>query len=503
MDESRPPLLRMERISKSFGATRALDQVDFDLRPGEAHALLGENGAGKSTLIKILSGAIKPDGGAIWLEGRRFAPAGPLESRRAGISVIYQELNLAPHLTVEDNIMLGREWHGFGFLRRRRMREKVVEALGQVHHAEIPPDVPVRQLSVAARQVVEIARALAERAKILVMDEPTSSLSGEDSQRLFGIIRRLKSQGVGIVYISHFLEEVRQVADRSTVLRDGKKAGSGRMEELSLENIIKMMVGGEVKELFPQVAHQAGEEVLESGGLKGKKMPAAVTLALRRGEILGIAGLVGSGRTEFLRTLFGLDFMESGRLHIGGEEVFRGGPRQRIRNGIGLLSEDRQGEGLALSRSIADNLTLSHFAPYVRWSFLRNKKQKQAAEDWIAKMQIKARNPGQPVSSLSGGNQQKVALARLLHQNAAVFLLDEPTRGIDIGSKSQIYESMGDLALQGKSILFVSSYFPELLGVCDRIAVFHRGRLIDLRPAVEWDEEALLAAATTGRPATR
>ncbi|OGD39479.1 MAG: sugar ABC transporter [Candidatus Aminicenantes bacterium RBG_19FT_COMBO_58_17] len=503
MDESQPPLLRMERISKNFGATRALDEVDFDLRPGEAHALLGENGAGKSTLIKILSGAVKPDGGTIWLEGCRFAPAGPLESRLAGISVIYQELNLAPHLTVEENIMLGREWHGFGFLRRRRMREKVREALGLVHHAEIPPDIPVRQLSVAARQVVEIARALVERARILVMDEPTSSLTGEDSQRLFGIIRRLKSQGVGIIYISHFLEEVQQVADRTTVLRDGRKAGSGRMEEVTLEHIIKMMVGGEVKELFPQVVHQAGEDIIESGELKGKRMAAAVTLALRRGEILGIAGLVGSGRTEFLRTLFGLDTVESGRVRVGRDEVLGGGPRQRIRKGIGLLSEDRQGEGLALSRSIADNLTLSFFAPYVRAGFLRNKQQRKAGWEWIAKMKIKATGPGQPVSSLSGGNQQKVALARLLHQNATVFLLDEPTRGIDIVSKSQIYEAMGDLASRGKSILFVSSYFPELLGVCDRIAVFYRGRLVELRPTAEWDEEALLAAATMGKPAAR
>jgi ribose transport system ATP-binding protein len=379
----------------------------------------------------------------------------------------------------------------------------VREALGLVHHEEISLDVPVRQLSVAARQVVEIARALLERARILVMDEPTSSLTGEDSQRLFGIIRRLKSQGVGIIYISHFLEEVQQVADRSTVLRDGKKAGSGGMDEVSLESVIKMMVGGEVKELFPHVPHQVGDDVLESGALKGKRMSVAVTLVLRRGEILGIAGLVGSGRTEFLRSLFGLDPVESGRVLVGRSEVLGGGPRQRIRKGIGLLSEDRQGEGLALSRSIADNLTLSRFAPYVRAGFINNKKQKKAGWEWIGRMKIKATSPGQTVSSLSGGNQQKVALARLLHQNAEVFLLDEPTRGIDIVSKSQIYEAMGELASQGRSILFVSSYFPELLGVCDRIAVFHRGRLVDLRPTEDWSEETLLSAATTGRQAAR
>jgi ribose transport system ATP-binding protein len=499
MDESRSPLLCMEGISKHFGATCALDGVDFDLQMGEVHALIGENGAGKSTLIKILSGAVRPDRGTIRLEGRRFAPASPLESRRAGISVIYQELNLAPHLTVEENIMLGREWHASGFSRRRRMREKVREVLSLVHHPEIAPDIPVRQLSMAARQIVEIARALLEKAKILVMDEPTSSLTGEDSQRLFAIIRSLKSQDVSIIYISHFLEEVQEVADRITVLRDGKKAGSGRSQEISLDRIIGMMVGGEVKEMFPRVAHQPGPEVLLASEFKGKRMPAAVTLSLRRGEIFGIAGLVGSGRTEFLRAVFGLDMVEGGWVRIGRDEVLTGGPRDRIRRGLGLLSEDRQGEGLALSRSIADNLTLSYFAPYVRSGFLWVGRQKKAAWDWIHRMKIKATSPGQPVQSLSGGNQQKVALARLLHQNADVFLLDEPTRGIDIVSKSQIYEWMGELAAGGKSILFVSSYFPELLGVCDRIAVFHRGQLVEVKQTEAWDEEGLLAAATTGR----
>lgn len=499
MDESRRPLLRMEGISKHFGATCALEAVDFDLQRGEVHALVGENGAGKSTLIKILSGAVRPDRGTIWLEGRRFTPASPLESRRAGISVIYQELNLAPHLTVEENITLGREWHAYGFIRRRRMREKVREVLSLVHHQEIAPDIPVQQLGMAARQIVEIARALLEQARILVMDEPTSSLTGEDSQRLFGIIRRLKSQDVSIIYISHFLEEVQEVADRITVLRDGQKAGSGRSEEISLDRIIGMMVGGEVKEMFPRVAHQPGPEALLASEFKGKRMPAAVTLSLRRGEIFGIAGLVGSGRTEFLRAVFGLDMVEGGWVRVGGDEILTGGPRERIRNGLGLLSEDRQGEGLALSLSIVDNLTLSFFAPYVRLGFLRVGRQKKAGWDWIQRMKIKATGPTQPVQSLSGGNQQKVALARLRHQNADVFLLDEPTRGIDIVSKSQIYEWMGELASRGKSILFVSSYFPELLGVCDRIAVFHRGQQVDVRPTEEWDEEGLLAAATTGR----
>jgi len=490
----------MEKISKHFGATCALEGVDFDLERGEVHALLGENGAGKSTLIKVLSGAVKPDRGVMRLEGIRFAPTGPLESRRAGISVIYQELNLAPHLSVEDNIMLGREWHSRGFLQRRRMREKVRQALERVSHPEIAPDIPVKRLSVAARQIVEIARALTEQARILVMDEPTSSLSGEDSGRLFEIIRKLKTQGVGIIYISHFLEEVRQVADRCTILRDGKKVGCSRMEEASLDQIIRLMVGGEVKELFPRQAHPLGEPVLHVAKLKGKKMPAEIDLELRRGEILGLAGLVGSGRTEFLRAVFGLDAFSRGTVRAGAE-VLKGSPRQRIRRGVGYLSEDRQGEGLALSLSLVDNLTLSCFSPYVHRGLLRVNRQKKAGWEWIRRMKIKAQGPLQPVLGLSGGNQQKVALARLLHQNADILLLDEPTRGIDIVSKSQIYEWMGQSAAQGKAILFVSSYFPELLGVCDRIAVFHRGQMVEARPVESWSEESLLAAATTGRAA--
>ncbi len=491
----------MECIVKDFGATRALDGVSLDLRRGEAHALLGENGAGKSTLIKILSGAVRPDGGAMSVDGQPFAPAGPLESRRAGISVIYQELNLAPHLTVEENITLGREDHRHGWMRRRTMRERARRALSLVDHAELGLETPVRQLGVASRQIVEIARALADDAKILVMDEPTSSLSGEDARRLFEIIRSLKASGVGIIYISHFLEEVQQVADRFTVLRDGKKAGEGEIAASSLDAIIGMMVGGEVKGLFHHDGHSTGETALQARALKGKKMTAAVDLDLRRGEILGIAGLVGSGRTEFLRTVFGLDRLESGGVRTAKAGTLHGGPGPRIAAGLGYLSEDRQGEGLALSLSIVDNLTLSRFSPFVRFGWLSLSRQRQAGWDWIRKLKIKATGPLQEVAHLSGGNQQKVALARLLHQNADIFLMDEPTRGIDVGSKSQIYEWMSDLAKGGKSVLFVSSYLPELLGVCDRIAVFHRGRLVETRASSGWTEESLLAVATTGKAA--
>jgi ribose transport system ATP-binding protein len=500
-NQSLPVVLEMKDITKNFGATCAVDDVDLMLQRGEVHALIGENGAGKSTLVKILSGALKPDKGSMLLEELRYAPSSPLEGRKRGVAMIYQELNLAPHLTVEENIMLGREFHSWGFIRRKEMDERVREALDSIHHPEISLDIPVRKLSISARQVVEIARALLGKATVLIMDEPTSSLSQEDSKLLFGIIKKLKAQGVSIIYISHFLEEVQEVADTYTVLRDGKKVSSGDMKGVSLEELIQMMVGQKVDEMFPRVAHQQGEVLVSLDKLKGKKMQEKVRLSLHRGEILGIAGLIGAGRTELMRTIFGLDAVESGSVKVAYVTTSTGSPWQRIRQGMGYLSEDRQGEGLALSRSLADNLTLSHFCPYSHFGFINLKKRREAVSGWIRKMMIKAQYPDQPALSLSGGNQQKVALARLLHQDADVLLLDEPTRGIDVVSKSQIYEWIGQLASLDKAILFVSSYFPELQGICDRIAVFHRGRLVDIRAHSGWDTQSMMAAATTGKAA--
>ena len=491
--------LEMRRITKHFGATFALDDVNFRLRKGEVHALLGENGAGKSTLVKIISGAVRPDRGEMHLDGRPYGPTDPLEGRRSGVSMIYQELNLAPHLTVEENIMLGTEVHKAGFLKRRDVRKKVRETLEFLHHPEISLDIPVRRLSVGARQVVEISRAIMDRATILVMDEPTSSLTQEDTERLFQVIRKLKDEGVSIIYISHFLEEVQAVADSFTVLRDGKNVGSGPMAEAGLEELIQLMVGQKMRDLFIRTERRRGEALLSLKNLKGKNMQEPLSLELHRGEILGLAGLIGAGRTETLRTIFGLDPLEEGSIEVVGRPGLKTKPWSRIEQGMGLLSEDRQGEGLAISRSIMDNVTLSRFAPYKRLGMLRVKKRAQAVAGWIDSLKIKALSPAQPVSSLSGGNQQKVALARLLHQEAEILLLDEPTRGIDVMSKSQIYEWMSQLAAKGKALLFVSSYFPELLGVCDTIAVFYRGELVAVRPAREWGDESLMAASTTGR----
>ncbi|MDP2914963.1 MAG: sugar ABC transporter ATP-binding protein [Candidatus Aminicenantes bacterium] len=527
------PALEMRGITKRFGATSALEGVDLVLRKGDVHALLGENGAGKSTLVKILSGALRPDRGEMRLAGRPYHPADPLHGRRSGVSMIYQELNLAPHLTVEENIMLGTEVHSGGFLKRRDVRKKIKDTLTFLHHPEIGLDVPVRQLSVGSRQIVEISRAIMDKARILVMDEPTSSLAREDTERLFEVIRKLKAEGVSIIYISHFLEEVREVADAYTVLRDGQNVGAGRMAEATLDAIIQLMVGQKIADLFPRVKgrafgsplirdintrlstaeadprgepgapaavdHERGEVALSLNGLKGVRMAEAVSLDLHRGEILGLAGLVGAGRTETLRAVFGLDPRQSGWVEIGGVKALKLKPWQMIQRGFGLLSEDRQGEGLALARSLTDNITLSRFGPYRRWGFLSLKKRSRAALQWMGELKIKAQGSGQAVAGLSGGNQQKVALARLLHQDADVLLLDEPTRGIDVLSKAQIYDWMSRLAARGKGILFVSSYFPELLGVCDRIAVFFRGQVVDVRPAAGWSDESLMAAATTGK----
>jgi ribose transport system ATP-binding protein len=493
------PVLVMRGLAKRFGATVALDRVDLELAPGEVHALLGENGAGKSTLVKVLSGALRPDRGEMSLGGRPYRPSGPLDGRRSGISMIYQELTLAPHLTVEENVCLGREESVVGFLRRSGSRRRIGETLSFLGHPEIGLDDPVRRLNVGARQVVEICRALMDRARILVMDEPTSSLTREDTERLFRVIRKLRGEGVAIIYISHFLEEVQEVADAFTVLRDGRVAGSGTMTGMTQDILIQMMIGGTITDFIPRLDRRPAGPALELDALKGEDMAGPVSFAVRRGEIFGLAGLIGAGRTETLRTIFGLDRAESGTVAVGGRPAGTARPWSRIALGLGLLSEDRQGEGLALSRSLTDNITLSRLGPYRRRGFLSLRSRRKAADGWLEALRIKARDADQPAAGLSGGNQQKVALARLLHQDADVLLLDEPTRGIDVQSKAQIYEWMGRLASEGKALVFVSSYFPELLRVCDRIAAFHRGRIVDVRAAEGWSEEALMAAAMTGK----
>ncbi len=486
--------LEMRGVRRSFGATHALRGVDLAVAPGEVMALVGENGAGKSTLMKILSGAIPPDAGEMFLDGAEYVPGNPLHARRCGVAMIYQELALTPHLSVMENILLGVEPRIGPLMNWGEMRRRAAAALDEVGLRQVAPDTLVRRLSIAQQQLVEIARAVALDCRVLVLDEPTSSLTAQDIERLFALIHRLKQRNIAVVYISHFLEEVRMISDRFTVLRDGETVGAGVTRETSADAIIALMVGRAVDELYPRSTRQPGEVILEVKNLAGVAKPLSASIQLRRGEVLGISGLVGAGRTEFLRTIFGLNRVVSGEIRIG---AYHGpaSPGKRWAHGAGIVSEDRKTEGLALGLSIAENMTLPRLRGLGPWRFVFPSRQRASCRPWIEKIPIKCQGPQQRVSGLSGGNQQKVALARLLHADVDVLLLDEPTRGIDVGSKAQIYQLIDELAARGKGVLMISSYIPELLGVCDRIAVMSRGRLGEARPREQWDDRQLMAGA--------
>jgi ribose transport system ATP-binding protein len=488
------PRLRIINVRKSFGGTHALRNVSLELAPGEVHAVIGENGAGKSTLMKILSGAYQPDAGEILLNGEHYAPRDPLHARRSGVEMIYQELTLAPHLSVEENILLGAEPARFGCVNHRERRRIAQRVLAELHSEAIPLDAPIYSCSIAQQQMVEIARTLVGCPQVLIMDEPTSSLTQVDADNLFAAICRLKAKGVSIIYISHFLEECQRVADCYTVLRDGETVGSGDFSQAILSDIIHLMVGRELDDIYPQIEHRIGEPVLELKNLAGKRRPEDASLTLRKGEILGVAGLVGAGRTETLRTLFGLDVKRGGQTFLRGREV-RFSPSSALKAGLGLLSENRKEEGLMLNLSLTENLTLPHLKPFSKAGLLDLDQQRQATSQWLTRLKVRARNARQVISELSGGNQQKIAIGRLLHCASDIFLLDEPTRGVDVASKAQIYALIGELAALGKSIIFVSSYLPELLGVCDTIAVMCRGRITDIRAASEWTEHSIISAA--------
>jgi len=533
------PRFDMRGVRKTFGATVALDGVHFAVRAGEVCALVGQNGAGKSTLMGILSGAIRPDAGEMRLDGAPYAPREPIDARRAGVAMIYQELSLAPHLSVTENIVLGVEPSRFGIVQRDRARATAAAALEELGRHDISPQAAVSTLSPASQQLVEIARALATGCRVLVLDEPTSSLGHDDVRRLFDLIRRLKQQGHAIVYISHFIEEVKEVSDRFVVLRDGGNAGEGPTAQTRGDEIVRMMVGRSVGDLYTRGSRDAGEALLQVDDL----MPGSASFALRRGEILGIAGLLGAGRSRLLRAIFGLEPVKSGRISLG---VYSGpaAPHDRWRQGMGMLSEDRGGEGLAAGLSVADNLTGSRLDGLGPGVLVWPSRQNAAAMRWIDRLAIRCAGPRQTVAELSGGNQQKVAVARLLHHDVDVLILDEPTRGIDVASKAEIYRLIDSLVSTGdrdpervvlhlsekgrgepspvarrsqgvptvarpfqgrdtrKAVLLVSSYLPELLGVCDRIAVMSRGRLGPARPVEEWTEHSLLMDASGARAAS-
>jgi ribose transport system ATP-binding protein len=491
-------LLALQKIYKSFGVVKALKGVSLHVKKGEVHALIGENGAGKSTLMKIISGAHQPDSGQMFFNGQPYLPKSPSDSRKLGIAMIYQELTLAPHLTVEENIMLGIEPTQWGFV--KDSQEKVKQALYLLGQA-LPITAKVGTLSIGKQQLVEIARALVAQAKIIIMDEPTSSLSAEDTQALFKVIQTLKKQGIAVIYISHFLEEVKEISDSFTILRDGETVSAGSMQDMTIPEIIKQMVGRSVEELYPNIPHTAGEIILEINHLGNNINLKNINFKLRRGEILGLAGLIGAGRSETVRAIFGLEKVKNGQIKVKKYPHIKAyylSPPAALDRGINLLSENRKEEGLALNLSVATNLTLSALSQYAPLGFLNLKKERQNAQHWADKLACKYQHIDQAISGLSGGNQQKICLARLLHHESEILFLDEPTRGIDVGSKSEIYRLIQQLASQGKAIVMISSYLPELFGVCDTLAVMHRGEMSPIKDVAQWTEDDVMLYATSG-----
>lgn len=492
-------MLTLTDIRKHFGATRALDGVTLEIRPGRVHALVGENGAGKSTLMNVIAGGLRADAGSMTMGGAAYQPDGPLEARLAGVALIHQELSLCDHLTVAENILLGREPRRAGRYDRVAARAEAARVLEPFHHPELHPDRGVTGLPIAARQVVEICRAISADARVVLMDEPTSSLPREDVERLFTLIGRLRSQGVAVVYISHFLEEVRAIADDLTVLRDGRTVWTGTADALTDPQIISHMVGRDVAELFPVRRQPPSDTVrLQAEGVAVEGRVREASLQVRAGEVLGIAGLVGAGRTELLRGLMGLEERPvRGRLAVNGRPVAIEAktPWGRLEAGLGYLSEDRKGEGLTLQMSLADNLTCTRYATVSRHGVIDGRAQRAQGQRWLERLKVKARTPVQAVRTLSGGNQQKIALGRLLHQEATVWLLDEPTRGVDVGSKVHLYEAIAEAADAGCAVILVSSYLPELFGLCTSLAVMSRGQLTPSAPLADWTPESVMTAA--------
>ncbi len=492
-----PIALRMTGISKRFGPVQALSDVSLVVRTGTVHALVGENGAGKSTLMKILSGVYQPDTGEIEIHGRRQVLANPAQAIDAGVSMIYQELDLAEHLTVAENIYLGAEPRGplpFA-VSHGRMTAQAGE-LAHRYDFSIDPSARVESLATGDCQVVEILKSLRRNASILVMDEPTSSLSESEAKRLFEAVRRLRSQGLSIIYISHRLEEIVDLADEVSVLRDGRLVHSEPVAAMNIPKIVHHMVGRELTDFFPSRTAHIGEVLIQAEGLSSDAGIDDVGFQVRRGEIVGMAGLVGAGRTEVARAIFGVDEMTAGRVILEGRDLDIGSPADAIAEGIALLTEDRKRTGLCLELACSWNITLPNLGQIGFRPFIKPGQENRIAADVGSRIAIKWSSPRAPANSLSGGNQQKLLIARWLLANSKFMIFDEPTRGIDVGAKAEIYLLLNRLAEEGKAILFISSELPELFGVADRILVMRRGRLVgNLKTKETTPEEVMHLAA--------
>jgi len=469
------PLLRMSGIRKSYPGVQALREVDLELHRGEVLALLGENGAGKSTLIKVLGGAVRPDAGRVTIDGKAVTIAGPVAARRAGVSVIYQEFNLVPALTARENIFLGQErrWRFLPARQERRRAEELFRRIG----VPVDPAALCRNLSVAQQQVVEIARALAHDARIIVMDEPSAALSPHEVERLLAIVRELRAQGIGVIYVSHRLEEIFQIADRVTVLRDGAHVATRPIGDVTRDALIELMVGRRLDQEFPPRTAAVGPPRLVVRGLSRAPRVRDVSFQVRQGEIVALTGLVGAGRTETARLIFGADRADAGTVSVDGRTLRLRQPRDAIRGGICLLTEDRKSQGLILAHSVQENFSLPNLRRYSRGGVIGLRRERNEFDQYVKQLQIRITGRHQPAATLSGGNQQKVVLAKWLASRADVVLFDEPTRGIDVGAKYEIYLLMNELAAAGKAIVMVSSELPEVLGMADRVLVMHQGRM--------------------------
>nr|WP_105511843.1 sugar ABC transporter ATP-binding protein [Paraburkholderia sp. BL21I4N1] len=490
-------LLRLSHVTKRFPGVLALDGVSFDLRRGEVHAVCGENGAGKSTLMKIISGQYPPDEGTLLYKGSECHFTSSLDAQAAGIAIIHQELNLVPHLSVAENIFLAREPRRGIFLDRARLRADAQRCLDRLG-VDIAPGTLVRTLSVAQRQMVEIAKALSLDAEVLIMDEPTSSLTESETTQLFRIIHELKRAGVGVIYISHRLDEMTGIVDRVTVMRDGKYVSTDTFRETSINQIVARMVGRSLEDKFPPRTSVPTDEVLLSvDQLSRKNVFGPLSFALRRGEILGFAGLMGAGRTEVARAIFGADALDGGTVRLGADTLAIRSPIDAIRHGIAYLSEDRKANGLSVNMPVASNITLAHMdAVSNRFGFIRFAEEAAVAQRYIDQLGIRTPGVRQIARNLSGGNQQKVVISKWLFRDSRVLFFDEPTRGIDVGAKYAIYELLDRLAAQGIGVVMISSELPEILGMTDRVAVFHEGELVTLLDTRQTSQEEIMHYAS-------
>ncbi|MBR7830803.1 sugar ABC transporter ATP-binding protein [Actinospica sp. MGRD01-02] len=493
---SRVPVLALEGVSKSFGAVRALRGVSLELFGGEVHALAGENGAGKSTLIKVLAGVHRPDAGSVLLDGSPLEFAGPADARDAGVAVIYQEPTLFPDLSVAENIFMGRQpRRSLGRVDHRGVRA-AASALFARLGVVMDPDRPARGLSIADQQLVEIAKALSFDARVLIMDEPTAALTGSEVARLFSVVRTLREQGAAVLFISHRLEEVFELCQRVTTLRDGAWVASEPVEGLTESDLVERMVGRTLDELYPKQAAEVGEVALEVSRLTREGVFTDVSFTVRSGEIVGLAGLVGAGRSEVARAVFGVDRWDAGSVKVSGRELRPGSPSLAMAAGIALVPEDRRAQGLVMEMTIERNIGLSGLKETSKAGLISRRAERDRAVDWATKLQVKYARLGDLVGTLSGGNQQKVVLAKWLATKPSVLIVDEPTRGIDVGTKAEVHRLLSQLAAEGVAVLMISSDLPEILGMADRVLVMHEGRIAAEIPRDQASEQSVMAAAT-------